>query len=159
MARKLAAGVLAGALLLLPLACSEGDDDTGGSVDATAFRVEFAAASERYRERVGEVQDAGRATLGQGEDAVLGVYRDLRDAADVTDQDLARLEVPAELQPRVDTLRDNLSRQVAVLDDLLAAAQRQDDAAVTAGLRDFATLLADFATAQHAVDQELAPDP
>lgn len=160
MATRFAAGVVAGTvLLLLPLACSDGGDDTGRSVDAEELRTEFTAASGRYRERVGEVQAAGRAALGQGEDAVLAVYRELRDAADITDRDLARLEVPAELQPRIDTLRDNLSRQVTVLDDLLAAAEAQDDAGVTAGLEDFATLLVDFATAQHAVDQELARGP
>lgn len=127
---------------------------------AAAFAPMFEETSTRYREGVTEIQESGRSALEAGSaDAVLDVYRALRDATAAAADDFETFDPPASIRAQHESLIANLRDQQQALDAIVTAAVAQKDGALTEGLQDLATLLGDFATLHQAIDTELAQGP
>ncbi|MPZ74155.1 MAG: hypothetical protein GEU74_13145 [Nitriliruptorales bacterium] len=125
-----------------------------------AFAPTFNEASSHHRTTMAEIQGSGRTALEAGdEDAVLDVYRSLRDASGAAADEFETLEAPANVSAQHQSLIENLRRQQQSLDDIVTAAEAQQDAALTEELQGLASLLADFATIHTAIDTKLAQGP
>lgn len=125
-----------------------------------AFAPSFAAASGDYEDAMRRVRTAGQEALAaQDRDAVVEVYRNLRDASRTAADAFEDITAPVAVRERQQLLVTNLRQQSDALDGIVTAATAEDDAALTAGLTELASLLADFTTIHSAIDQELAQGP
>ncbi len=109
---------------------------------------------------MGEIQEAGRSALdADDEDAVLDVYRSLRDANGTAAEEFDALEAPSDIRAQHRSLVENLRRQQESLNDVVEAAVAQRDGALTQALQGFSSLLVDFAAIHDAIDTQLAQGP
>lgn len=123
---------------------------------AAVFSPTFDDISSRYRGDVGRIQESGRTALSaQDEDAVLDVYRALRDASAAAAEELDELEPPASVQEEHGALVENLRRQQRALESIVQSAVARRDGALTEGLHELTGLLVDYATLHDAIDEEL----
>lgn len=123
-------------LLLVPLACSSGDDDE--AADPEAFCAELEGVAD-------DIEQAGRDDIGADDPDV--AVRFLRTVADR----LAEAEPPAEIEDAYETY-------VEAADDLAAALEgvdTDDEAAATRALTEFAREHADDLDAGEAVSDYL----
>ncbi len=163
MERALRAALCCACVLAL-LGCSGEAPDEVASEDAPVYEPAFSEAVAGYSERIGQVQQQGQEALSSGsEEAVLEVYGALRDATDASTAELEELDPPAEVAERHDELIAALREQSDALDDVIAAAQAQDEAALTQALTRLAEQLVAVATIQQSIETELSgssePEP
>lgn len=164
MGRSRIAGALAGlALLALSGGCSQSAQERAASEQAeiaTKFSAGFKRIAADYQTDITSIQQEGRQALAAGEQqAVLDVYRRLRDANAKAAHDLEGVAPPDASAQQHQRLIENLRGQRDTLDQVLAAATKGDDAALTGALGNLAQLFMDFATIHESLDKELAQGP
>ena len=149
--------------LIAVVGCSPSADDQRAEEQAAAvaaFAPAFGSITSDYQTAMSDIRSNGRQALtGDDANAVLDIYKSLRDASAEAAEGFAEITPPAAVAGQHQSLVDNLRQQADTLDAIVTAAAAQQDAVLTDGLTRLATLLADFTTIHQAIDQELAQGP
>lgn len=138
--------VVAAALaVLLAGSCSSG----GGSApkanqSAKEFAQAYTTTEAAFQDRTTALQKQGRSALGQGEDAVVGVYKQLLTSTRTALKQFEQLSPPDTVKTAYDALVKAMRAQVTALEHVLQGVHDHEAATITASLRSYASSLADF---------------
>lgn len=161
---RAAVGVVLG-VLLLSGCTSDGSPPSDASATTSSatggpgaplggYAGDFDAVTQDFHARSEDLQARVDTTTSDVTE-VLAFYRELRDIAADARAQYGALTVPSQLQSVNQNILQLFDRQVELLDDLIAAGERDDQPAVTAAVQGLVDLTTEFDAARRAVEQAI----
>lgn len=119
------------------------------------YAGEFDAVTQGFRARSEDLQTRVDTSTTDVQE-VLAFYRELRDIAADARQQYGAISAPSEIQPVHQNILQLFDRQVSLLDDVVVAAEEEDQPALAEAVQGLVELTDEFDQARRAVQQAIA---